>query len=719
MAAMRRVPIAALLALALALAAGLLPAAAPGLAIPAALAPATALAADDIAIATAARYTVAPDAGRVRVTMDVTATNEKPDRTDGGTVTRYYFDGVNLGIQPEARSIVATQDGEPLETEVADRTGFRLVTVGFRENLYLGQSTQFRLSFVLPGGKPRSDSDIRVGPAFATFTAWAFGDRGSVRVRVPSGFRVDIAGETMEPAPGSDGYAVWTAAVAEPLRWYAQVTATNDEALTRDRLVLDGGDEVVIRGWPDDGRWRTRVQGLLRDGVPELVERIGLPWPVDGSLEVTEVHTPLLEGYAGFYDPATDRITISEDLDDLTILHEASHAWFNRSLFSERWITEGLADEYAARVLRALGSGYPAPEETDVRDDAAFPLADWAPPKAIRDEESGAREAYGYAASWALVRQIVDLVGEDGMREVFAAAAAGTTAYPGEGTPERSRLGNDWRRFIDLAQGSRDAAGIPDLVAAVVLDEASGRLLPVRATARDAYEDLVDAGGSWAAPAAVRMALDRWAFDDATAAVEEAEAVLATRDELEALAGAEGLEPRDELEAAYQDAGSPGELALVGDDADASLATLRSVAGASAAARLPRDWLTGLGLEGADPDARVEAARDAWEAGDLETARVEASAAAAALEAAPAAGRTRAAIVGGGAGLALVLLLGVAVVLVRRRRPAPHAAGAVAMPRGAGSGPDGDGPYATLRRDGPPVEPPGEPPSGDEGAFRS
>ena len=57
-----------------------------------------------------------------------------------------------------------------------------------------------------------------------------------------------------------------------------------------------------------------------------------------------EVHTPLLEGYAGIFFEGENRIEISEDLDDLTIIHEASHAWFNGDLFVGRWINEGFAD---------------------------------------------------------------------------------------------------------------------------------------------------------------------------------------------------------------------------------------------------------------------------------------------------------------------------------------------------------------------------------------
>ena len=76
------------------------------------------------------------------------------------------------------------------------------------------------------------------------------------------------------------------------------------------------------------------------------------------------------------------------------------------------------------------------------------------------------------------------------MRAAFAAAAAGTTAYPGEAPPEPSRLPNDWRRFLDLVQGEgevADEAEVTGLVAEVALDEADRQLLPARASARRAY----------------------------------------------------------------------------------------------------------------------------------------------------------------------------------------------------------------------------------------
>jgi hypothetical protein len=708
------------LGLVLAVAAGVAPAIVPTLPLPAPLVPPVVRAADDIDITTAARYTVQPAAGRVRVVISITAVNRKPNQVAGGGVTRYFYDGVNLGVQPEARGFRATESGEPTQVSAADRDGYRLVTVRFLEPIYLGDTARVRLVFNLPGGAPRSTSDVRVGPAFATFTAWAFGDRGSVRIEVPSDFRVDIAGDSLVAEPGRDGLQTWSGTAADPLDWYAWISATNEAGLTSERLSLPAGEQVVIRSWPDDPRWRDRVRTLLDDGLPGLTGRIGLPWPVDGILQVSEVHTPLLEGYAGFYNPATDEITISEDLDDLTIVHEASHAWFNGSLFQERWITEGLADEYASLVLQATGRGRPGPDKVSRSAPEAFPLEDWPPPAAIRDEAAAAAERYGYAAAWTLVRRIVTRVGEPGMRAVFAAAAAGTTAYPGEGIPEPSRLPNDWRRFLDLAQQAADpatlAAGsrtLAELVAQWALDPQQAAELPARETALAAYGRLQDHGGTWAPPGAVRTNLDRWRFEVATAAIDRAETALEIRDEIADLATGASLVPDPSLEASYQDAGSVAELNVMIETATRSLDVLGEVVAARDAAGAPRDWITELGLDGMDPAAGATEAGRAWETGDLDTADTTAIAVVDALAAAPEAGRNRALLVGGGGLLVtLVLLVSVALGVHRRRRPTR----AQSSPPVPHPFPDGAWPYATLPPDGPAAEPPGELPSADAGA---
>ena len=52
---------------------------------------------------------VEPSKAVVRVTVDIDAANEKPNTNDGGAITRYYYDAVNIGVQPEARNLRATQ----------------------------------------------------------------------------------------------------------------------------------------------------------------------------------------------------------------------------------------------------------------------------------------------------------------------------------------------------------------------------------------------------------------------------------------------------------------------------------------------------------------------------------------------------------------------------------------------------------------------------------
>ena len=58
------------------------------------------------------------------------------------------------------------------------RDDYSILEVTFRNGLFYRQTTKVRVTFDLPGGAPRSTSPVRVGSAFATFVAWAFGDIG-------------------------------------------------------------------------------------------------------------------------------------------------------------------------------------------------------------------------------------------------------------------------------------------------------------------------------------------------------------------------------------------------------------------------------------------------------------------------------------------------------------------------------------------------------------
>jgi hypothetical protein len=681
---------------------------------------APALAADnELSLASTSSYALVPEKGLVHVTVDVTATNNKPNlvqQVPGGTrTTRYFYDAAAIAVHAEATAIRASTGKGALTTKVTAEDGYTVVEVKFRGDLEYKQSTGFRVDYDLPGGAPRSDSDIRVGSAFATFYAWAFGDRGDVSVVIPAGFEVETTGSTVAETV-KDGVTTLTASgIADPNEWYAVIVADRRDSLTRDRLDLEGGEHVVVRAWPEDVEWRTRVRDLLRLGLPVLVEKIGLDWPVEGDIEVAEVHTPLLEGYAGVFYTDEDRIEISEELDELTIIHEASHAWFNSNLWVGRWINEGFADEYAARVLDEVSVGGLRPDTVSPTSDGAIDLNLWTHPGRIADDETDQREHFGYEASWTVVRGLLDEIGEESMRAVLAAANANQAAYRGAGEPETVTIKNDWRRFLDLLEEAGGSDGAEEVFRRWVVSAEQVALLDARRAARSAYASLLDAGTGWLPGYVVRDPLGRWEFGRATTGMAEASAILALRDDIAARAAELAVAPPSSLRIAYE--GATETLVSVRDLATAQLATAKDLDAAADLVAAERDVFTSIGLIGEDPGTTLSAASAAFSGGDTAGADATADSLTALMTGAADAGRTRV-LVGGLAGAGVFALgAGGVVAVYRRRRPSlvPESPPFVLAgdPAPAGASPDEPSsaadPYATLGDPRPP-EPIGDGP---------
>jgi hypothetical protein len=653
------------------------------LALTATLAPARApvaqAATDGLTLSTAATYTLVPARHVIRVVLDVTARNNKPNVTAGGIITKYFYEGARLAIQSEATALKATSNGVRLTVTTRAADGYRILEVRFRSALFFHQSAKVRVTFDLPGGAPRSASDIRVGTAFATFTAWAYGDTASVRVVIPAGFEAEATGSDAARTTSGGATIFRAAGITDIGSWYLVVNADRRSALTSDRIDLSGGEHVVIRAWPEDTEWRTRVSELITKGLPKLVEATGLDWPVSADLSIFEVHTPLLEGYAGVFFVGEDRIEISEDLDDLTILHEASHAWFNSALFDGRWINEGFADTYAAKALDAVGSGGWAPKDITPTDPAAVRLLDWTHPGRITDDATEAREQYGYEASWTVIRSIVGEVGDEGMRAVFQAAQDRQIAYVGGGPPEHLGGVADWRRFLDLLDEIGGSTGADEVFRRWVVTAAQAEVLDERAVARTAYAALVADGGEWSTPFYVRGPMSDWDFPAATARIAEAGALLARRDAIAATAAQLGVTVPPDLRTTYQ-AADDG-LAEANAVADAEEAALRALATAVSAVDAPRAPLVSLGLIGTTPEAGLAEARSAFSTGHAGAA-VQAAAVTALMDGAVEVGRGR--LVAAIAGLAVVIvLLVVAIVLLRRRRGQRLGAATAAVASGA------------------------------------
>jgi hypothetical protein len=672
-------------ALTLAVVAVLLPTAAP-----------VARAAEELRLTANTTYRIDPGNAVVRVRIDVKATNLKPNsvrRTATQVITtRYYYDRLLFNIQREARSVRASSDGSSLRVSAETKTNHRLLTVRI-PNLNFRQTRSIRIEYDLPSGKPRSSGDIRVGAAFTTFTAWAWGDpgRSTVRVVMPKGFTDKGYGETLMVAEEDGRIVMSSGTIKDPGGWYAVIIADRPSALT-DVRVGTADSPIVIQAWPEDTVWRDQVSRVLDDGVPVLQELIELEWPVTGDLTVTEVHSPLLEGYAGIYESLTDEIRISEDLDAQTILHEASHAWFDRAFVDERWITEGLAEEYAARARAELGLKGPAdPEPADREGTAAFPLDDWPQPGRIDDKETAAREDYGYAASWTVMREIVDEAGEEGMRAVFHAIAQRTIPYVGDRAPETGGRSTDWRQFLDLVQEVGGADGAEALFRTWVVPATANTDLTARGAARHDYHALEAAGGEWAPPYLVRENLWLWEFREATVGMTAAAEVLADRDALTAVSARLGVSTPNDLETRFEEAIVTQTL----DEVEVELEHRAAVAETLIATRdqlaAPRTPLADLGMAGELPTAGLDAGLAAYTAGDLDGALAGAAATSALLVSAEETGKGRAIAIGAAVvGLLVLLLVAIWLLRRRRRRRALGVAVVVAPPAVAGAVPDAD-----------------------------
>jgi hypothetical protein len=661
-------------------------------------------AADNLRVSADATYTLDPGAGRVHVVIQYEVTDLKPNTSR----FIYYYRAYTFGIQREAKSIRASDSGGALSIETKNHPYYIELTVDFRHFIYYRDTAKFTVRYDLVGGAPRSESSIRIGKAFATFGVWAWGDAGQSRVEVdlPQGFGSTIDGDPMSKT-STAGRETLRAKPSSPESFFAILSAENPLAYKADRLSLAGGVEIVVMAWPEDTRWDDTVRATLSTGMPELRELIGLDWPVEHDLNVRERYTPALEGYAGVFFTEQQRIDVSEDLDPVVIVHEASHAWFNEDLFVERWIYEGLAQEYAWRVQQAVGGEDDGlPERPDTDDPGFVRLSQWTFPEVIRDQKTDDRERYGYQASFWVMHRIVDTVGVDRMRTAFAAAAADVTPYPGAAAPEKMSGTPGWERFLDLVESLErtDSADTERSLTDFVLTTSAIGDLQDRADARKAYRELLDAGHGWLPGWYVRKQMSEWRFDVAEQRIAAASAVLALRLRVDDAASALGLDPDGALKTAYEGASDSLDqaTALANDE----LAALAAIAEAKTKVESEPDLVSQIGLLGSTPQMPYDAARAAFERGDIVGAKASAAAAAALMADAAALGQQR--LVLGTAVVVGLLVLLVVLLALRRRRRQRLVLGSAALAEGQEAGvkdPVPAEPYATLAADPDPAPP--------------
>jgi hypothetical protein len=634
-----------------------------------ALAPAAVAAATpSLTMIGATTYDVLPDEGRVAVTVDLTVTNHLKN----SVTKRFFFRTAFLTVLPGTSAFHLTgPTGTPRVQAISTTPTYTNLKLDFGTNLAAGKSTTLTLTYSLvdPGGAP--DRPVRISPSLVLFSAWAVATPAtpgaSVDVRFPNGYDVTVRRGPLEgPVAVDADHEKWSSGpLASPLDYVVDIAADRPTDFVETAHEVDlstGPATVLVRAWPDDPAWRDRVGDLVERALPILEREIGVPWRVDGPLAIHEALVRATGGYAGLFDPAQRRIDIAYAAPDGVILHELAHAWFNGGLVADRWAAEAFASYYAGLAAAELGVDPAAPALPDEPSDDAIPLNAWGPSGSVSVQS----EAWAYAASLDLARQIAKRAGPDGLREVWSAAARGLGAYqPDASAVELAPSAPDWRGLLDLLE---DATGTDfvDLWRTWVARPEDLQLLTNRAIARGYYMRSVALAGDWHLPPETRGAMRAWQFEMAGDLLAAADAVTVQRRQIEATAVIAGAALPGRLKTAFE--GSAGTAAAAAE-ATVEQATLDAIVAAQAA-RPTEDGagerlIIAIGLIADDPDARLSKSLAAFAAGDLQVAYDEARDADAAWSTAPQVGRSR---IVSTTLLLIALILLVGIVRERRRR---------------------------------------------------
>lgn len=317
---------------------------------------------------------------------------------------------------------------------------------------------------------------------------------------------------------------------------------------------------------------------------------------------------------------------------------------------------------YSNKAVTEMGGKALTPTAIGSTNAGKVTLNDWGDPNFTDGADDV--ENFGYNASFSVVQQIVDEVGDDKMRDVLAVVADRTIAYRGEVAPEAVNVVTDWRRFLDVVDEIGGAENADELIKRYVVTSTQSKLLDERAQARTAYQQLIDAGGSWAPPYLVRAQMSAWSFKAAQTAIDDSQEVLALRDELDTKTAELASSYPADLEATYEASGKDLDDAThaVQEQIDTADQVLAAVAADAAKDGL----LDRVGLIGTHLPELIDEAKTALASGNHDIARAKAQEVISAVDSAPEVGKKRSLLVGGGV-LLLLLLVTLLIVLLRRR----------------------------------------------------
>ncbi len=471
----------------------------------------------------------------------------------------------------------------------------------------------------------------------------------------PAGFSVDVdAPELGEPVTDPAGTVTFTTgSLADPLKFFAYFVADRPGAFAETSLEVPMAGKPIalsLRAWPDDPAWAKRVGGLLVRGLPALAQDVGLPWPVERPLVVSEAISRNATGFSGRYNPPEGQIEIAYYAPTFVVLHEAAHAWFDGSLLADRWASEGFASWYALRAAAAIGEkkvtgDVLTPELEKVR----VPLNAWSAPGEAGPDVENAE----YAAALQLATKVAERAGPDALARVWKAIRDGRATYQPSGpkaSVETSAGAPDWRGLLDLLE-EQTGVSYDDLWTAWVVRPSDAPLLAERAAVRQRYADVVRRADTWLLPRVVRDALRAWQYDQVTELLDGATTALDDRDAVLTAAADARLTAPPTMETDFE--GRRG-FAAASAEAEAELAAIAAYRDAATTRIADPDLVARIGLWNSDPSAAMATAATAFAAGDLAASVQSAAFAERIWTTAAEVGRNR--VLAVGASLAAILL---------------------------------------------------------------
>lgn len=623
-------------------------------------------------------YEVVPSKNVIQVTIQISIHNETPNQTTSTGYTYYYWNSTNIAVEATAGAVSATSDaGGVSASTVSGNDYYKVVKLSY-PSVYYGQTRVVSASYSIPAA-PHATSVFRASQAYASLCAGGNGaDKGSVSVVVPDGFKVTQgSGDPLTMIDDSGGKQTFSSgAIANPRNFWACLDAQNPATLTHTPLTV-GSQTFDIAGWPEDTGWTTAIAADVSGDVTRLENLTGLEMP-GGTIVILEAGNEQLGLYGGTYNSTTTTASIPESARRDVVAHELSHIWFNRSLFSDTWVSEGLAG-YSEK---AAGEG----NYTPCADPGAYPgagtpnLMSWQKLNHNSTTQDQNVSDWQYSAACYAITVVADAMGPDDFKSVLVAAAADEMAYLGATPGEKlvgSKLPLSSEQMLDLIdERGMVVAGVVDLDTAQTLLGKYGvfdsATLKARSSARSAYHALETKAGAWKLPLAVRTPMSTWDFAAAQTAMATAGEILDVRDSIRSqLTGfsLDGTSIEREFDSATSQSDLDSLLTLIKKESDAAgkLDAATKLDGQS------RNIVQSLGLAGTDIDTALKQAKTDLQNVKPDAAATEAQSVTDQLNGAASQGLLRI-----GASLALIALLVVAVaavVFVRRRRPAPGSMG--------------------------------------------